>query len=362
MTIRCIAGVGLWIVIASAGVMGQQRADTPKERVVVRTHPAGGVVPSRLVEIRTADGRREVVTEIIETPDLDGRFRPSAETVTETVRSGSDAAQIKREVFGFGGSGERLLVETTRSEQETLPDGTTTIVQDSWSPDINGRLALTSRQIHHIQPISRDVHDTDIEVFRPDVNGGIRQSEALRTSERQAAGGVVRRNSTFFVRDTNGRLQPTEMRTHEVRTPGSEYIEEETIRRLDVNGDLVLSERNVIRRSQSSGEDRMVTETFARNVGGMISGNRLELTQRVRRTMRPTPDGGNQAIEEVEERVPGSPSEPVRTVRRTVETVRKVDAQHWESDLQVFDLDLNGSLVLTATEKGSATDGGMVRH
>ena len=106
----------------------------------------------------------------------------------------------------------------------------------------------------------------------------------------------------------------------------------------------------------------MVTETFSRNVGGMISGNRLELTQRVRRTTRPTPDGGSQAIEEVEERVPGSPSDPIRIVRRTVETVRKVDAQHWESDLQVFDLDLNGRLVLTATEKGSATDGGMVRH
>jgi len=341
--------------------MGQQRADTPKERVVVRTHPAGAVVPSRLVEIRTTDGRREVVTEIIETPDLDGRFKPSAETVTETVRSGSDAAHIKREVFGFDASGERLLVETTRSEQETLPDGTTTIVQDAWAPDINGRLGLTSRQIHHIQPISRDVHDTDIEVFRPDVNGAVRQSEALHTSERQTAGGLVLRDSTFFVRDTNGRLQPTEMRTQEVRTPRSEYVEEETIRRLDANGDLVLSERNVTRRSQSGG-DRMVTETFSRNVGGMISGNRLELTQRVRRTTRPTPDGGSQAIEEVEERVPGSPSDPIRIVRRTVETVRKVDAQHWESDLQVFDLDLNGRLVLTATEKGSATDGGMVRH
>ena len=70
MTLRCIAGVGFWIVIASAGLMGQQRIDTPGERVLVRTYPAGGVVPSRRVEIRTADGRREVLREIIETPDL----------------------------------------------------------------------------------------------------------------------------------------------------------------------------------------------------------------------------------------------------------------------------------------------------
>ena len=361
MAVRCIAGVGFWIVIASVGIAGQQRPDAPRERVVTRTHPAGGIVPSRRVEIRTADGRRDVLTEIIETPDVDGRFRPSVETVTETVRSGPDGAQIRRDVFGWGASGERRLVETTRSDQETLFDGTTTIVQDTFAPDLNGRLDLTSRQIHHIQPISRDVRNTDVEVFRPGINEKLRQSESLRTSEQQAGSGVVRRDSTFFMRDVNGRLQPTEMRTQEVRTPGSEYVEEETIRRLDANGDLVLSERNVVRRSQSGGEDRSVTETFSRNVGGMIQSSRLELTQRVRRTTKPTADGGSEAIEEIEERVIGSPSEPIRLVHRTIETVHRVDAQHWASDLQIFDLDLNGRLVLTASEKGAAADGGIVR-
>ena len=363
-----MAAVGFWIVFASIAVMGQQRQEgrglrpRPSEHVVLVTHPSGGVVPSRRIEIRTADGSREVFTEIIETPDLDGRFRPSVETITETVRSASDAAQIKRDVYGFGASGERLLVETTRSEQVTLPDGTTTIVQDTWAPDINGRLALTSRQIHHIQPVARDNRAASREVFHAGVNGDLRQSEVIRETERQVGTDGVRRDSTFLVRDVNGRLQPTEMRTQEVRTTGLEYVEEETIRRLDVNGDLVLSERNVVRRSQSNGEDRSVIETFSRNVGGMIeSRGRLQLTQRVRGTTKPASDGGSQTVEEVEERVPGSPSEPVRVVRRTVETVRRIDAQHWESDLRVFDLDLNGRLVLTAEEKGAATDGGSIR-
>ena len=223
-------------------------------------------------------------------------------------------------------------------------------------------MSLTSREIHHIQPISRDVRNSDVDVFRPGINENLRQSETLRTSEQQAGNGVVRRDSTFLLRDANGRLQPTEMRTQEVRTPGSEYIEEETIRRLDANGDLVLSERSVVHRSQSGGEDRSVTETFSRNVGGMIQSSRLELTQRVRRTTKPTTGGGSEAVEEVEERVIGSPSEPIRIVRRTIETVRRVDGQRWESDLQVFDLDLNGRFVLTASEKGSSADGGAVRH
>jgi len=353
-----IAMVGFSLVIASVAAAGQQRDEisgaptTPHQTVVVRTHPFGGMVPSRRLEIRTADAHHEVFTEIIETPDLDGRFRPSMETTTETVRSGADNAQITREVFGFGAAGERLLVEMSRSEQETLPDGATTIVQDTWAPDLNGRLSLTSRQVHHIQSIPDGIRATASGVLVPDINEGLRQSEILRQTERRAAN-LLRRDSTLFVRDANGRLQPTEMRSQEIRTDGADSLEEETIRRLDVNGDLMLSERNVIRRSVVGDEDRTTSETFSRNVNGLIeSGHQPELTQRVRRTTTSAADGGVRTVEEVEERVPGSPSEPVRVVRRAVETRHKVDDERWESDLQVFELDLNGRFVLTTTERG----------
>src|SRR5947207_15952265 len=98
MTLRCIAGVGFWIVIASAGVMGQQRIDTPGERVLVRTYPAGGVVPSRGGGIRTADGRGAARRGSIRTPGLGGRVRPSVETVIATLRSGAEGAPIKRDL------------------------------------------------------------------------------------------------------------------------------------------------------------------------------------------------------------------------------------------------------------------------
>ena len=314
MTFKLATGIGLWMAAASAAVAGQQPG-TSTRTAIVRTDVSGGVASSRRLEIRTADARGEVLTEIIETADIDGRFTPSAETVTEIVRSPSGAVLVNRELFGFDLEHRRVLVEATRSDETTVPGGTTTIVENTWVPDINGRLTLTARQIHHIQSTSAGIRETDTDVMVPGINEPLQQSAAVRRTERQAGSDVVRRDSTLFVRDVNGRLQPTEMRNQEVRSVGSDYVEEESVRRLDVNGDLVLAEKNVTRRSQVNGEDRTVVETFSRSAAGLI-------------------ESGHS----------------IRLVRRTVETTRRLDAARWQRDIQVFDVDVNGRLVLTARE------------
>jgi hypothetical protein len=356
MTVERIAGVAFWIVMASAAPTGQQRDDRavprPKaqaERVVVRTDPLSGRSPSRTVETRSDSGGREVVTETIENPDPDGKLRPTQETTAETIRTGPNAVQTTRDVFGFAG-GQRMLLETTRSERQTLPDGTTWIVDNTLAQDANGRLALTSRQTQQTRSISSDVKQTDIVVFRTGINEPLRESERIQQTERRVNPGLLLSNSTLFVRDLNGRFQPTETRSREVRTAGpSEYVEE-TIQRLDSDRKLTLSERNLTRRFEANGQGQMVVETFSSNFSGglVLSDNRLELSQRVRRTTTSAADGGGQTVEEVEERV--SPSEPMRMVRRTVETIRKVNGGPWKTERDVYVLDANGRLVLSIEE------------
>ena len=371
MTRECIAGVAFLIAIASVAAAGQEtdvhdgpKLQSPRERVFVRTDRVGGIMPSRHLTIRSDDGRREIVTEIIETLSFDGRFKSSLETTTETIRSTPDAWQMKRDVVGFGAHGERTLLETTQSEHQTLPDGTVTILQSTWTPDLNRRLRLTSRQIQHKQSISPDNREIDTVIYRIGIEGALQESESIRQTERSIRPDVLRRESTRLVRDANGRLQPAETRSQDVRIAGgSEYLEAETIHRPDVDGDPILSERAVIRRVSAGAADQTVTETFSRNVAGLMeSGSRLELTRRVRRTVTVASDGSVRVIEEIEERIPGSPGEPIRPVRRTVETIRKVDAERWATDVQVFHLDLNGRFVLTAVEAGEATGGTFVRH
>src|SRR4051794_7241822 len=100
MRVERLALVGLWIVIASATALAQNRGDgaalapgAPGESVVSRTYPLGGVLPSRTVETRNESRGGEVVTETFETPDADGKSRPTREAITRTSRTGSGGVQ-----------------------------------------------------------------------------------------------------------------------------------------------------------------------------------------------------------------------------------------------------------------------------
>jgi hypothetical protein len=163
----------------------------------------------------------------------------------------------------------------------------------------------------------------------------------------------TREDSTLLLLDINGRQQPVETRSSETRELGpSEYSEEETIRRADVNGTLVVSERNVIHRSEANGSRQELIETYAYDAEGFVrSDGHLGLHQRVRTSTTATPDGGRQTVEEVEGHNLAAYREPMRVVRRVVETVRQTDPGSWVIDRQVFELDLNGRLVPVSTER-----------
>jgi hypothetical protein len=62
-----------------------------------------------------------------------------------------------------------------------------------------------------------------------------------------------------------------------------------------------------------------------------------------------------QTVEETEERNPGSPSEPLRVVERSLTTVRRSGSDAYVSERHVFRRDANGRFVpfLTQTERTS---------
>lgn len=163
----------------------------------------------------------------------------------------------------------------------------------------------------------------------------------------------ARYDTTRLTRDINGRWQPTETRSVEIReVKPSERWEEETIRRPDINGMLVLSERNVTHRFEANGAQHEVIETFSPNSPGLYwSDGHLTVRERVRVSTTPTSDGGRQTIEEVESRSYVAPSDPMRVVRRVVETVRNVGRDRWITERQVFERDVNGRLEPISMER-----------
>jgi hypothetical protein len=243
-------------------------------------------------------------------------------------------------------------VEATESLRETLPNGDSRAIQSTSVPNLNGRLSLTSQQIEQTRSASPGVRETQTTFLVPDPNETLRASERTEYSERLINPGLVRHDSTQLVRNINGRWQPTEVRRGEAQTVASERTEEETIQRLDMNGKLVVEERNVTRRSTTNDQEQVVIETHAPKADGISA---LALSQRIRRTTTATADGGRYTVEEVESRSPVAPSDPMRVTHRTVTTVRQVGTGRWVTERQVFERDVNGQLrlIFNDTEESS---------
>jgi hypothetical protein len=313
-------------------------------------------IPSRRTQTRTESNGREVVTEKTELPDVDGRMKMSLETTTETVRTGANSTQTKHDVFVPDGQGRTRLLETSQRDVQILGAGSSRSVTNTWAPDLNGRLNLSGQQVEETKTLSPNVTQTDTAIYKPGVNQPMQESERLQKTETKVSNALTQTESTRFLRDGNGKWQAAETRSEEVRTSGAELVAEQTVRKVNVNGKLEVSEKTVTTQTRSNGRDEKVVENYAQNVEGIVgAGNRLELNQRVRSTVSATPDGAQQTIREVEGRSAVSPNGPLRVIERTIDTVRQVGPNQWEVQRQVFALDGNGRLVPVLSEKGQAT-------
>jgi hypothetical protein len=323
---------------------------------VERTYAAGAAVPSRRSQTRTESNGKEILTETIETPDPDGKLKISRETTTEIVRTGADLIQTKQEVFAPDAHGRRRLIESTQTDVQMAPDGSSRSVTNTVASDLNGRVEVLRREIQETRSPAPDVRQTDTSIFRPGINEALVESERLQQTEQKISSELTQSESTRFLRDGSGGWQATETRNLEVRTAGGERVAEETVRRLTDNGTLALSERSVTRQSKVDGEDQTVIETYSQGVQGSMWGSTLQLSQRVNITTSAMPDGGRQTIREVEGQNPVAPNERLRVIERTVETVRRIGTDRWEIQRQVFGLDGNGRLTPVLTEKGESQE------
>jgi hypothetical protein len=362
MSLKCVAGFAFCFALTSAA-FAQQKSEPPAtqgppqipaESTTVRSSPGGNVAGSKVVRTRTESGGREVVTEVVELPGTDGRLQAATKTTTETIGTGSDAVKVKRNVFGNGPQGPLSLIETSEADQQKLPDGTSRTVTNTWVPDLSGRLGLSSRRLQETKPMGPDVQQTRTTLYAPGIDQALSETERLQETQKRVGSNLVQTDSQRDVRDANGKWQTTEARNKEVRTVGpAEVVEEETVRSLDGDGRLALSERTVTRRSGPKGSEQVVTDVYSTNIAGVAraSGSSLELDHRIRITTKPMTNGGSQTITETEARNPTVLNGSIQVVERTVETVRQTGPDRWETQRQTFTLDGTGRLVLTGDVK-----------
>jgi hypothetical protein len=181
------------------------------------------------------------------------------------------------------------------------------------------------------------------------------QTERTQQTEQRLAPNLVQIDSQHDVIDVNRRWQTTETRAQQIRTIGpGEVVTEELVQiSLDGSGKLTPFERTVSLESTANDSKQVVTEIYSTYVPGVAigPGSPLQLSQRIRVTSKPTPNGGSQTITETEARVPTVTTTEMQIVERRVETVREIAPGLFEIQRQTFALDNDGRLSLSVDEK-----------
>ena len=280
---------------------------------------------------------------------------PRQEVVTDAASSGS-TKQTRNDVFVVDERGQRRLLETTQSTEETLANGKSRTVATTSAPDANGRLGVTSQYTEETTTTASGRRETVGSVRVRGIDGAFQESRRTESTEREVRPGVVRVDSTERVRAQGGGWETAEVRSRETRPLGpGESLEDETIQRPDASGRLAVSQRNVTRRTEANGRVTEVTETFGDNRQGLTRPDTpMGLSQRVTKTTTAATGGGTSTVEEVEGRNIAATNEPMRVVRRIVETVRTVGSGQSETQRQVFERDTNGRMVLVSSDTNTS--------
>ena len=357
MTFERITGICFCIVITSAIADGQQQSGTTGPRqygsgtsIAEPTYWVDDDTPLLRVQTRSEPDGGKVVVETVEGRDIEDRWATFEKIVTETT-PGPNITQTRQDVFGVNINGRLQLSETNESRLDTQPNGNTSAVQNTWFPDLNGHLRLSSRVVNERRSFGPDVQRTDSTLLLPGINEPLQQVERIESTTRRINPEVERHESTHLLRDVNGQWKPIELRSGERRTVGtSEQVEEETIQRPDLNGNIAATEINVTHRSRTRTEEQVVIETFAPVTDVHPLTGRPPLSQRVHRTTTATADGGSYTVEELEARSPVSPNEPLRVMQRTVTTVTPAGAGESVTHRQVYEPDLDGRMRLVRSE------------
>ena len=306
---------------ALAQTTDSQSGNSDKSWTVTTDSKADYTNPTRTIQSHTQSGNRTVDVQSIQTRGSDGNLKPYQDIETETVRVSDTITQTTTSTFVRDGNGAKALFQITKEETQTLPGGDSKVVRTTSNPDANGRLQLVQREVQETRKTSPDAEETKTTVMLPDINGGM--APAMQVEEHQKhSGNTVEIQKTTLLSDGAGNWQVGEVRHATVKDEGSNRSREERVSRPDAEGKLGELTRTVSKESEDvSGEKRNSEETYSIDVPGSGRDNSLHLAQRVT-TIQHTDSANQRTIRLAEQPSPGNPSDGLRVVTVTTDTVR----------------------------------------
>lgn len=261
---------------------------------------------------RTSESHRQSGNRTVDKQSVDvlrsGSYEPYQDVERESVKVTDTTTRSVMRTFGRDANGERVLIQQTEEEKQTLPGGGSKVVRSTMNPDANGGTQLVQREVQETRKISANVEETNTTVSLLDGNGGL--TPALKTQERQEHSDehTVQFRKSTLLPDAAGNWEVGEVRKGTITEDGKNRTKDEHVSRPGADGQLVEIEHTVGKDVETvAGEKRSTVDKYSADVPGESPDGSLHLVERTLTTDR-LANGHETTQQQVQQIKPGDPT------------------------------------------------------
>jgi hypothetical protein len=318
----CVTSMYLWAQTADSQPTDASKSWTATTEPQVSAY----VNPRRMTESHTQTDNRTVDAQNIERLGPDGRFEPYFDTEKESIRVNATSARTVVRTFGRDGGGQRALTQVTEEATESFPGGREKVVRTISTPDLDGHIPITQRDVTDTEKSGPDVRETKTTVFLSDGRGGLAPNLQIRERRTRIGDHRIEVQKTTLLPDGAGNWQVYELKesTITIKEYAKGSTTEETVSRPAVDGKLSVASYSIAKESENGPGGRQDSvETYSTDIPGLASDGNLHLSQRVTTVRRPHSDGGHATEQQLEQPNPWNPSAGLEVRMRTIEIVSR---------------------------------------
>lgn len=268
------------------------------------------------------NGAQTVVT----TQSVNGRTVPLEQIETHVLRSDASGKVTERIVRRYDPQGNALPPTRQVIEEQTRPDGSSTLQSTTFTTDINGNTQVTEKAVTDTKKSdSGEVSETVVQ--RPTLNGLETVQKESTVVSKQPNG--YQSESTTYQRNGNGEFYPAVRQTTARTVQGSDVTDNTAQYERDAYGELALHGQTVTHTTtRPDGLKDAVVDIYSRDVPGTVDGSGSGLKLQERQIIDSVPGPGGQVVQTLSVQRPTvSDSNALGPARQISQTVCKGDCK-----------------------------------
>jgi hypothetical protein len=309
--------------------------------------------PSRVIESHSKSGNRTVDKRRVDVLGLNGSYRPSGETETETIQVDASTMRTIVRSYRWDENGQKILAHVTEENSRSTAGGDTHLERKTSAADVNGNLRVVGREIEDTKQLSPGVEETKNTLYQADSYGGFSQTQQTQELKTHRAGDSVEVKTTTRLPDGNGNWKVSKVTEKTVKDDGKNLTTEESVSHSDLEGRLYETKRTISKEGETpTGEKKKTVEVYTISAPAYTDGA-MHLNQRVT-TVQKRDSNGEVTEQRVEEPSIGNPSDAPKVAGKAKYVVKYAGPATQETRTTER-RDANGNFNVSAVETQKST-------